>query len=383
MKESNASGLSQEQLKLEATKFSKIFSNVDKKTISKVCDIFEKEEKLVVKAASHALFEEMGGQEGKMQGRKDIPPTDYFPQDQSQLKMIKIGQNMERKCEMCNITLTTNMDVMTHIQKKHADALKKAFSKEVMSKVPSQSKYLDWLKKDHIVNMMTSNRKDLNKEHPKEISNHDGSCFKMTERASGSDIIETQRTIIVPQKNGTDKKTVVKYQMANITTRTRQDSENDDKSELGKRKHSEAERLQAKKINNILDHISGKDENTQASLISKVIDQRGPGFADKVTRNSKELQEHQKFSPEEAAAFISGSNVPDHVVTRFRTVSNNKFGHNPFPSHKKVVAARERVLPINRFSFVTHFAFSAYFLSSNRGIYIVRIAFSASFSVIK
>ena len=62
--------------------------------------------------------------------------------------------------------------------------------------------------------------------------------------------------------------------------------------------------------------IPGKDENTQASLISKVIDQRGLGFADKVTRNSKELQEHQKFSPEEAAAFISGSNVPDHVVTR-------------------------------------------------------------------
>ena len=49
--------------------------------------------------------------------------------------------------------------------------------------------------------------------------------------------------------------------MANITTRTK-DSENDDKSELGKRKHYEAERLQAKKINNILDHISVKDENT-------------------------------------------------------------------------------------------------------------------------
>ena len=131
MKEINASGLSQEQLKMEAMKFSEIFSNVDKKTISKVCDIFEKEEKLVVKAASHALFEEMGGQEGKMQGRKDIPPTDYFPQDQSQLKMIKIGQNMERKCEMCDITMSTNMEVMTHVQKKHADALKKAFSKEV------------------------------------------------------------------------------------------------------------------------------------------------------------------------------------------------------------------------------------------------------------
>ena len=37
------------------------------------------------------------------------------------------------------------------------DALKKAFSKEVMSRVPSQSKYLDWLNKDHIVNIMTPN----------------------------------------------------------------------------------------------------------------------------------------------------------------------------------------------------------------------------------
>ena len=91
MKETNASGLSQEQLKIEAMKFSEIFSNVDKKTISKVCDIFEKEEKLVLKDASHALFEEMGGQEGKMKGRKDIPPTNYFPQDQSQLKMIKFS----------------------------------------------------------------------------------------------------------------------------------------------------------------------------------------------------------------------------------------------------------------------------------------------------
>ena len=95
MKETN--GLSQEQLKIETTKFSKIFSNVDTKTISKICDIFEKEEKQVFKAASHALFEEMGGQEGKMKGRKDIPPTDYFPQDQSQLKMIKIGPKHGKK----------------------------------------------------------------------------------------------------------------------------------------------------------------------------------------------------------------------------------------------------------------------------------------------
>ena len=75
MKDTNASGLSQDQLKIEAMKFSEIFSNVDKKTISKVCDIFEKEEKLVLKDASHAIFEEMGGKE--VNGRKDIPPTNY------------------------------------------------------------------------------------------------------------------------------------------------------------------------------------------------------------------------------------------------------------------------------------------------------------------
>ena len=56
MNDTNASGLSQDQLKIEAMKFSEIFSNVDKKTISKVCDIFEKEEKLVLKDAPLVLL---------------------------------------------------------------------------------------------------------------------------------------------------------------------------------------------------------------------------------------------------------------------------------------------------------------------------------------
>ena len=254
MKGSNASCLCQEQLKMEAMLFSDIFDNVGKKTISKIVEDFEKERKQVLTDASHLIFEEMGGQEGKRRGRKDIPPKDYFPKDQTELKMIKVKENMQTECEMCDILLSTNMAVMNHMQNKHADALKKAFSKEVLRRVESHRKYLDWLKKDHIiVNIMTSNHKDMNKEQVKEVAeNHDESCFKITkDRTSGSDIIETKRTIIVPQRNGTERKTVVKYQLANITTRTRE-SENDDKSELGKRKHSEAERKQAKKITNIL-----------------------------------------------------------------------------------------------------------------------------------
>ena len=43
LKEINASCLSQEKLKLEAMKFSEKFDNVDKKTISKICDDFDPE----------------------------------------------------------------------------------------------------------------------------------------------------------------------------------------------------------------------------------------------------------------------------------------------------------------------------------------------------
>ena len=122
--------------------------------------------------------------------------------------------------------MSSNVEVKAHIKNEHADAIKKAFSKEVMSRVPSQSKYLDWLKKDHIVEIMTPKQNVMNKEQLKEITNHNASCFEMTkERECEGDIFETQRTILVPQKNGTEKKKVVKNQMANITTRTRQDSE--------------------------------------------------------------------------------------------------------------------------------------------------------------
>ena len=48
-----------------------------KRQFQKYVTFFEKEEKLVLKDASHAIFEEMGGKKGKMKGRKDIPPTNY------------------------------------------------------------------------------------------------------------------------------------------------------------------------------------------------------------------------------------------------------------------------------------------------------------------
>ena len=84
--EARVSSLSQEHLKIEAEKFSGKFEDLDKKTIAKVVENFEKEHK---KVHQMSIFEELGGLEGKMRGRKD-----YF------------------------------------LQMKHADSLKKAFSKE-------------------------------------------------------------------------------------------------------------------------------------------------------------------------------------------------------------------------------------------------------------
>ena len=43
----------------------------------------------------------------------------------------------------------------------------------------------------------------------------------------------------------------------------------DETKESCKRKNNEAERKQAKKMTNILDHISGNDEDMQAALVSK------------------------------------------------------------------------------------------------------------------
>ena len=174
--------------------------------------------------------------------------------------------------------------------------------------------------------------------------NHDENCFKMIKSgASGEEIIETQRTI-VSQQNGIEKKIVKNYQFANITTRTK---ETENKS--GKRKHSEGERKQAKKITNILDHLSGNDEDREARILSNVIHQKSQKFAGTLASYSKELQDKQKFSQEETASLISGAKISDNALKKLRTTDNKVFGHNRFASHKKVVAAREKILPINRF----------------------------------
>ena len=222
LKEIEPASLSQEQLKNEAIKFSEDFVEVDKKTIAKIVNDFEKEHKKVVADVSHSVFEEMGGQDGKTRGRRDVPLKNYFPRDENMLKIIQNETNLEKKCVKCNTLLSSRVEVKNHIQMNHEEELKKAFSKEAMSLVPFHSSYLSWLQKDHIVNALASRCcKDRNKVDLKRSNeNVDDTYFKMIKNQNtADDIIETQRTIIVSQKDGTEKKKVLKYQLANVTTR--------------------------------------------------------------------------------------------------------------------------------------------------------------------
>ena len=116
LNEIEPASLSQEKLKNEAIKFSKDFDEVDKKTIAKVVDDFEKEHKKVIADVSHSVFEEMGGQEGKRRGRRDVPPKNYFPQDENMLKIIQNETKLEKKCVKCNILLSSRIEVKNHIQ---------------------------------------------------------------------------------------------------------------------------------------------------------------------------------------------------------------------------------------------------------------------------
>ena len=63
-----------------------------------------------------------------------------------------------------------------------------------------------------------------------------------------------------------NRQTVITGQIANITTRKREYNANEDVSEV-KRKVAEAERWQAKNVNNILNHVSGGDEKVQERTV--------------------------------------------------------------------------------------------------------------------
>ena len=352
LEEINISSLSQEQLKQEASKFSYKFGNVNKKTVLRSVEDFLKSEKKELTKASLIIFKEKGGTEGKMKGRFDVPPQNYCPRDFKAFKMTSLDPSVDglMRCDDCDFQMSGRGEITEHIQSTHKEILKRVFAKEVLRLASDHQQYLEWLNKIHHVDFGDSDKANPEESHVCKNSIEDESEIKTTitrNSPSGPNIFETQTTKIKVNKDGTTKRIVVTGQMANITTRKREYDANEDVIEV-KRKVAEAERRQAKNIGNILNHVSGNDEKTQANLISKIIDHRGPEFANEVNRKSRALQENKKFSPEQTAALVTDWGN-DNTLTKNITAFNKTFGQNPFASRRKVAAARENILPINRY----------------------------------
>ena len=160
--EKNVSTLSQEQLKLEASKFCKKFSNLNKKTVLRCVEEFVKEEKKQIAEVSLIIFKEKGGSEGKRRGRYDIPPKTYCPRDLKAFKITSLDPiNGLVRCDECNLEISKREEIIKHIESAHKETLKRAFAKEVLSLASDHKQYQEWLSKTHHVDFGdSSNRRD-------------------------------------------------------------------------------------------------------------------------------------------------------------------------------------------------------------------------------
>ena len=94
--------------------------------------------------------------------------------------------------------------------------------------------------------------------------------------------------------------------------------------------------------------MSGKDFDTMARTLARMIDKSGPDFAVLLTKYSTEIQQNFKMSPEQTAALISGTGTSDETWAKYRRAFNKTFGFNNIASAKKVKLARRENLPIER-----------------------------------
>ena len=88
--EIKATSLSQEELKSKAVMFCEDFGEVDKKTISKIVEDFEKEHKRVVTMFQIQFLKKWADKKAKGEdGRSDVLPKTYFQEDEDLLNMIQ------------------------------------------------------------------------------------------------------------------------------------------------------------------------------------------------------------------------------------------------------------------------------------------------------
>ena len=93
-----------------------------------------------------------------------------------------------------------------------------------------------------------------------------------------------QQTIYKQTNDGNSKKIVVTHQFLDVTTRkhTNEQEMDVDKDRIYKRR-----KLQAKKMEQLVEHVAGGDEESKAGVVAKYLDQQDPKFVEVVAKKSK------------------------------------------------------------------------------------------------
>ena len=63
-----------------------------------------------------------------------------------------------------------------------------------------------------------------------------------------------------------------------------------------------------KRVENVIRHLAGERSESQAGLVAKYLDKKGPEFTAAVSQHSKQLRENRKFTPEQTAALTAAAN---------------------------------------------------------------------------
>ena len=90
------------------------------------------------------------------------------------------------------------------------------------------------------------------------------------------------------------KRSWLHTQFLDVTTRkhTNEQEMNVDKDRIYKRR-----KLQAKKMEQLVEHVAGGDEESKAGVVAKYLDHQDPKFVEVVAKKSKALKEKKKFTP--------------------------------------------------------------------------------------
>ena len=119
-------------------------------------------------------------------------------------------------------------------------------------------------------------------------------------------VSKMKRTVYTTTGDGKVKTSVITQQFINVTARKRQSNEQNPDP----KRSCNAEKFNAKKVENVVKHVAGENIENQAGLVARYLDGQGPKFAEAVSKKSKILKEQKEITPEETSAIVSSTKCP-------------------------------------------------------------------------